>query len=440
MASEIKVDTISEQTSANGVSIDGVLVKDNKVDVNGTADGIILDADADTTISADTDDQIDFKLGGTDFMSLTATGATVTTSGSAANTLELKSTNADANVGPIIKLNRDSASPADGDTYGSIDFFGDNSAAESTRLGDIFMVMTDVTDGTEDSRLHFRTMKDGTVTDSIHISPTELVINDDQVDRDFRIESDSNAILFKLQAVNGNNSAGSIGFNSSNADGNFIEAVNPQGGAYAAKFESSASSGAVYLLSIKFSGQAPDDNNSYMINGRDSSTARFQVFSDGDVQNHDNSYGSISDERIKSEIVDANSQWDDIKALKVRNYKKNEDIAEYGDKAWVQLGVIAQELEAAGMDKCVKQEVLYTADDQDTKEYLYTQKDKDQGLIPEGKDVGDVQIAKKANVGDIKEYKTVKYSILYMKAIKALQEAMTKIETLETKVKALEDA
>ena len=34
--------------------------------------------------------------------------------------------------------------------------------------------------------------------------------------------------------------------------------------------------------------------------------------------------------------------------------------------------------------------------------------------------------------------KSVKYSILYMKAVKALQEAMTRIETLETKVKALE--
>ena len=34
----------------------------------------------------------------------------------------------------------------------------------------------------------------------------------------------------------------------------------------------------------------------------------------------------------------------------------------------------------------------------------------------------------------------MKYSILYMKAIKALQEAQTRIETLETKVKTLEDA
>jgi hypothetical protein len=87
----------------------------------------------------------------------------------------------------------------------------------------------------------------------------------------------------------------------------------------------------------------------------------------------------------------------------------------------------------------VKPEVLYTSDDQEVKDYLYTQKDKDQGLIPDGKDVGDVQIAKKANVGDIKDYKSVKYSILYMKAIKALQEAMAKIETLETKVKALKN-
>jgi hypothetical protein len=36
--------------------------------------------------------------------------------------------------------------------------------------------------------------------------------------------------------------------------------------------------------------------------------------------------------------------------------------------------------------------------------------------------------------------KAVKYSILYMKAVKALQEAMERIETLEAKVAALEQA
>jgi hypothetical protein len=126
------------------------------------------------------------------------------------------------------------------------------------------------------------------------------------------------------------------------------------------------------------------------------------VLSDGDVQNHDNSYGSTSDERIKQDIKDANSQWDDIKALKVRNFKKNDDVALYGDKAWEQIGVVAQELEESGMDKLVKE---YDATDDDIK-----------------------------NNKDIKEgdkVKTVKYSVLYMKAIKALQEAMIRIEALE---------
>ena len=40
------------------------------LDLNGASDQLILDADADTTISADTDDQIDFKIGGSDAMSL----------------------------------------------------------------------------------------------------------------------------------------------------------------------------------------------------------------------------------------------------------------------------------------------------------------------------------------------------------------------------------
>ena len=41
MGSEIKVDTINERTSANGVTIDGVLIKDGAVD--GTADiGLVI--------------------------------------------------------------------------------------------------------------------------------------------------------------------------------------------------------------------------------------------------------------------------------------------------------------------------------------------------------------------------------------------------------------
>ena len=41
----------------------------NGVDMNGTE--LILDADADTSITADTDDQIDFKIGGNDRITFT---------------------------------------------------------------------------------------------------------------------------------------------------------------------------------------------------------------------------------------------------------------------------------------------------------------------------------------------------------------------------------
>ena len=48
------------------------------------------------------------------------------------------------------------------------------------------------------------------------------------------------------------------------------------------------------------------------------------------------------------------------------------------------------------------------------------------------------------NIGDVKEVKSkvkvFKDSILFWKTAKALQEAMTRIETLEAKVKTLEEA
>ena len=51
----------------------------------------------------------------------------------------------------------------------------------------------------------------------------------------------------------------------------------------------------------------------------------------------------------------------------------------------------------------------------------------------EGKKIGDVKT-------ETDTVKAIKYSVLYMKAIKALQESMERIEQLETKVTALENA
>ena len=72
-------------------------VNGNLIDMNGLADGLVLDADGDTTISSPTDDQIDFELAGADDFRMTAnnfnilsgstltidSGATITNSGTA---------------------------------------------------------------------------------------------------------------------------------------------------------------------------------------------------------------------------------------------------------------------------------------------------------------------------------------------------------------------
>mgnify|MGYP003635986399 CR=1 FL=1 len=177
-----------------------------------------------------------------------------------------------------------------------------------------------------------------------------------------------------------------------------------------------------------------DDNSSVFCIAYGSTNERFKVFSSGDVENHDNSYGGISDERVKQDIRDANSQWDDIKALKVRNFKRKDDVRQYGENAWEQIGVVAQEAELVS-PKLVKESLPSASDILSDSAFgtLYTEQDKTDGIIPEDKKVGDVKTTTDEKV------KGMKYSVLYMKAIKALQESMERIETLEAKVTALEN-
>jgi len=126
-------------------------------------------------------------------------------------------------------------------------------------------------------------------------------------------------------------------------------------------------------------------------------TLSYRVYTNGNVQNTNNSYGAISDIKLKENIVDASSQWDDLKAIQVRNYNFKEG------QTHTQIGVVAQEVEL------VSPGLVTESPDTDA----------------EGNDLGTTT-------------KSVNYSVLYMKAVKALQEAMERIETLEAKVAALE--
>jgi hypothetical protein len=134
--------------------------------------------------------------------------------------------------------------------------------------------------------------------------------------------------------------------------------------------------------------------------GYDNSTTRFEVryTNGGIVQNSNNSYGALSDAKLKENIVDATSQWNDLKALQVRKYNFKE---ETGQQTHTQIGLVAQEVEL------VSPGLVSESPDRDA----------------EGNDLGTVT-------------KSVNYSVLYMKAVKALQEAMERIEQLEARLTA----
>jgi len=149
-------------------------------------------------------------------------------------------------------------------------------------------------------------------------------------------------------------------------------------------------------LRLKFSAATPNNTTSWFLYADDSTNAKAIIYSDGSFQSRANSYGGISDLKLKQDIVDAASQWDDIKALRVRKFRFKDEVA--ADPNYpAHIGVIAQELEEVSPG------------------LVFESPDKDADTVTKG----------------------VKYSVLYMKAIKALQEAMARIEALEVEVAAL---
>ena len=254
-----------------------------------------------------------------------------------------------------------------------------------------------------------------------------VVFNEGSADVDFRVETNGDANMF---IVDGGNDQVMIGTNTvvanstlhiagplktANAgatvpNNNFNVFSEAGNNTYNSIFENQASTtNSQYMISLRFTAASTDNNAALFLDCRDATTQRLSISSDGDVKNHDNSYGAISDLKLKEQITDASEQWDDIKALKIRKYKFKTDVATGDSDSHWRLGVIAQEVETAGMSGLVKNEA-------------------------------DLQEIDGINSETGTTTKSVKYSILYMKAVKALQEAMTRIETLESKVTALENA
>ena len=153
----------------------------------------------------------------------------------------------------------------------------------------------------------------------------------------------------------------------------------------------------------RFSGASPNNTTQSFLDCEDTTNVKAQIYSSGAYGSRPNSYGGLSDVKLKQDIVDASSQWNDIKSIKVRKFRFKDD-----PNSPLQIGVVAQEIEQTSA-----------------------------GLVYESNDYTTNEAGEKVETGEVT--KSVKYSILYMKAIKALQEAMERIETLEAKVTALEN-
>jgi hypothetical protein len=235
MTSEIKVDTISEQTSANGVTIDGLTIKDGNIigDValagttptftigdGGAEDAsLIFDGNAQNFHIGldDSEDKLTIGLGnnlGTtpaitidENTNIVIPDSSLTIAGTGNYALlTLKSTDNDTLEGPFLNFVRDPSDVANGDLDGTIKFTADNNAGEAIVYNELQSSLGNVADGSEGGRLTLYQIIAGTTRNIMDISQGNVIFNQDSIDGDFRVESNGNANMLFVDG--GNNRVG----------------------------------------------------------------------------------------------------------------------------------------------------------------------------------------------------------------------------------------
>jgi hypothetical protein len=157
-----------------------------------------------------------------------------------------------------------------------------------------------------------------------------------------------------------------------------------------------ATPSAQYVFDIRFSAATPNDATARFLNCTDATATRAYIRSNGGLSNYQANDTNLSDERTKKDIAPLGPMWAKIKALEIVTFKYKDQTHDDDN-----IGLIAQQVEA---------------------------------VAPEFVDVD--------GWGDTPEdgvpLKSIYTADMYHAAIKALQEAMARIESLEAKVAALE--
>jgi hypothetical protein len=509
--------TLTGTLAVTGTStLTGNVALGGTLDMNGAE--LVLDADADTSITADTDDQIDIKIAGADDFQFTANTFTAQ-SGSTIAAQALTATTITASG--IIKT--DDATDATSTTDGSLQTDGGLSVVKDAVFGDDVKLLSDsavlsfgadsevtlthsadvglllkhtataddkainliLQTGETDIELNdvlgaikFQAPDEGTGTDAILIAAqihavsegnfsssnnatalvfatgaSEAATEKMRIDSSGRVgigvtdptqyNSYGNGLIIEKSSTSGSagmslisatNGYGSIYFNDGTGNNTVgrIEYYHGSGqqmgfaveGTQRLKIASNgnlgvtadADSGTAVIvdndsnsqpfgLAVRFQNANDDNNTTYFFRGQDSAAARFTVFSDGDVNTAD--AGTLSsDSKNKNTITDATGKWDDVKKLQVRNFYWNEAYHP-NKKDKKMIGFIAQEFETVFP-----------------------------GLVNDLKDTN-IKNDKVVDLGTTT--KVIKEGKLIPILTKALQEAMTRIETLEAEVAKLKE-
>ena len=166
-----------------------------------------------------------------------------------------------------------------------------------------------------------------------------------------------------------------------------------------------------YIQELKFNDATPNNSSARFLQCRDATAIRMDILSNGGIANYQSNDSNLCDEREKKNIVSLDSKWDKVKSWELKKFHYNEE----ADTDALRYGVIAQQVET------LCPEVLTN---------WIKQKAEDAVLDDDGNVVTPAQeeILRKG----------VKEQQMMWMAIKALQEAQARIETLEAKVAALE--
>jgi hypothetical protein len=242
---------------------------------------------------------------------------------------------------------------------------------------------------------------------SIVANPTSiayLLLGDTDSDSSGRVQYDNNIDSLQLYTSNAERMRiTSGGWSKISNNGTYLSTSSPYHEIYsnqnnnAALVVTNSNNTYPYGIYMLFTGTSPNDNTRWFYNGEDTTATRFIVRSNGGIVNYQANDTNLSDIRTKKDISLLGSYWDKFKAIEIVKFKyKDQTHDDYN------IGLIAQQLES---------------------------------IAPEFIDTDGWG---KQDIENEEPLKSVYTSDLNHATIKVLQEAMTKIEKLQTQNDALQ--